>query len=71
MLNTSILRMSGKAGADMSSAADGVKSPSAPNSLSRSGESLIMEAERSEGILGMRNGFALSDRSERFAQIIG
>ena len=32
---------------------------------------LIMEAERGEGILGLRNGFALSDSSEKCFQVVG
>ena len=30
-----------------------------------------MEAERGEWILGLRNGFSLSNRSERFLEIVG
>jgi hypothetical protein len=30
-----------------------------------------MEAERGEWILGLRNGFALSDLAERVAEIVG
>ena len=32
---------------------------------------LVIEAERGEGILCLRNGFALSDQSERGLQIVG
>ena len=33
--------------------------------------SLVIEAERGEWILGLRNGFALSDFSESVSEIVG
>ena len=37
----------------------------------RAGAGLGMEAERSEGILGLRNGFTFPDRAERRFQVVG
>lgn len=35
------------------------------------GAALVIEAERGEGILGLRNGFAFPNRAERGFQIVG
>ncbi len=71
MLKTSMRRISaGAADSAVPPTTAEAKSPAESIGLSSGSEPLIMEAERSERILGMRDGFAHSDRSERFSQII-